>query len=63
MASSEIFHVGVDENGLGPRLGPLIVTAVLARATEEGAKVIVKRPRGALAQRLGDSKELVSFGD
>jgi ribonuclease HII len=57
------FHVGVDENGLGPRLGPLIVTAVLARATDDGAKVIGKRPRGALAARLGDSKQLVSFED
>jgi ribonuclease HII len=57
------FYVGVDENGLGPRLGPLIVTAVLARATPEGAKLIGKRPRGGLAGRLGDSKRLVSFED
>jgi ribonuclease HII len=57
------FHVGVDENGLGPRLGPLIVTAVLAQATPEGVKLIGKRPRGGLATRLGDSKQLVSFGD
>jgi ribonuclease HII len=56
-------HVGVDENGLGPRLGPLVVTAVSARATESGAKVLGKRPRGGLAGRLGDSKDLVSFGD
>ena len=28
-----MFVVGVDENGLGPRLGPLIVTAVTAEAT------------------------------
>jgi ribonuclease HII len=55
--------VGVDENGLGPRLGPLIVTAVIARATAEGVKLIGKRPRGGLASRLGDSKKLVSFED
>jgi ribonuclease HII len=61
--ASERFLVGVDENGLGPRLGPLIVTAVLAKATAEGAKLVAKRPRGGLAARLGDSKRLVSFGD
>jgi ribonuclease HII len=62
-AGAGVVHVGVDENGLGPRLGPLIVTAVLARTTEEGAKVIGKRTRGGLASRLGDSKRLVSFED
>jgi ribonuclease HII len=56
-------HVGVDENGLGPRLGPLIVTAVSARASEEAAPILSKRPRGGLAARLGDSKRLVSFDD
>jgi ribonuclease HII len=60
---SEIVHVGVDENGLGPRLGPLIVTAVYARATPDGAKLIGRKPRGGLAERLGDSKRLVSFED
>src|SRR5580704_1728886 len=28
--------VGIDENGLGPRLGPLVVTAILAECTPEG---------------------------
>jgi ribonuclease HII len=55
--------VGVDENGLGPRLGPLVVTAVTARATDDGAKVAHKKPRGSLKARLGDSKDLVSFED
>ncbi len=63
MSAPEAVYVGVDENGLGPRLGPLIVTAVVARATPEGAKLIGRRPRGGLALRLGDSKRLVSFGD
>jgi ribonuclease HII len=63
MSEPETFLVGVDENGLGPRLGPLIVTAVLARATADGVKLIGKRPRGGLAARLGDSKRLVSFED
>ena len=56
-------YVGVDENGLGPRLGPLLVTAVTARATDEGAPFLTKKPRGGLASRLGDSKRLVSFDD
>ena len=37
--------VGIDENGLGPRLGPLIVTAVTAHAADEKAsKVLLGRP-------------------
>lgn len=56
-------HVGIDENGLGPRLGPLVVTAVAARATDEGARRVERRPRGRIAARLGDSKALVAFGD
>lgn len=61
------FAVGIDENGLGPRLGPLVVTSILARTstdeTRDGEKVANARPKGALRKRLGDSKKLVSFGD
>jgi ribonuclease HII len=57
------FRVGADENGLGPRLGPMVVTAVLARVTGEGWSIAGRAPKGALAQRLGDSKKLVSHGD
>lgn len=57
------FRVGADENGLGPRLGPMVVTAVLARVTGDGFAVAGKSPKGALAERLGDSKKLVSHGD
>jgi ribonuclease HII len=57
------FRVGADENGLGPRLGPMVVTAVLAEVSPEGALVAARKPRGALAQRLGDSKQLVSHGN
>lgn len=57
------YRIGVDENGLGPRLGPMVVTAVLARVTGDGAQVAGRAPRGALAARLGDSKQLVSHGD
>jgi ribonuclease HII len=63
MTASTRTYVGVDENGLGPRLGPLIVTAVSASATDQGAALLVKKPRGGLATRLGDSKRLVSFDD
>lgn len=57
-------YVGIDENGMGPRLGPLIVTSVLTRAhPERGAKLATSKPRGALAKRIGDSKKLVAFDD
>ncbi len=57
------YSLGIDENGLGPRLGPLIVTAVIARISADGARVAHSRPKGKFRQRLGDSKALVSFGD
>jgi ribonuclease HII len=57
------FRVGIDENGLGPRLGPLVVTAVTAATDGDGHKRAESRPRGRIAARLGDSKALVSFGD
>ncbi len=56
-------RVGIDENGLGPRLGPLVVTSVVARTEGRGHELAEKRPRGALARRLGDSKALVCYGD
>ncbi len=54
-AGAPVIHVGVDENGLGPVLGPMIVTGVAVRA--RGA-----RP-GSLGALVGDSKDLVSHGD
>jgi hypothetical protein len=50
---------------MGPRLGPLVVTSVLARVDPErdGAKLATSKPRGALAKRIGDSKKLVAFDD
>ncbi|MEO8874430.1 MAG: hypothetical protein ABI461_02490 [Polyangiaceae bacterium] len=55
--------VGVDENGLGPRLGPLLVTAVSARCSEAGVKAANRKATKAMGARLGDSKDLVSHGD
>jgi ribonuclease HII len=63
MPAMERFRIGVDENGLGPRLGPLVVTAVIARVTEDGHGIASRRPKGALAKRLGDSKAMIAHGD
>ncbi len=53
---------------MGPRLGPLVVTSVLARTRtvaggRDGAKLVASKPRGALGKRIGDSKKLVAFDD
>jgi ribonuclease HII len=56
-------RVGVDENGLGARLGPLVVTAVLADVTARGQAVLARRLRGRISQDLGDSKRLVSHAN
>jgi ribonuclease HII len=55
--------VGIDENGMGPRLGPLVVTSVVTETSADGGKVVASRPRGAIAKRIGDSKKLVAFED
>jgi ribonuclease HII len=54
-----MFLVGVDENGLGPRLGPLIATAVALEAD-----TYLPREHRALGQSLGiyDSKATSGFG-
>jgi len=61
--TADRFRMGIDENGLGPRLGPLVVTAIVAKVTDEGEVIAGRKPRGALAKRLGDSKAMVSHGD
>lgn len=55
--------VGIDENGLGARLGPMIVTGVLATVTDEGKRWLKRRLPLGLARDLGDSKQLVSYGN
>jgi hypothetical protein len=57
------FHVGVDENGLGARLGPLVVTAVMAEATAPGRQLLSRPLRGKLRLDLDDSKRLVSHSN
>lgn len=49
---------GIDENGLGPRLGPLIVTAVWADVDADAPRSAL-RPSD-LASAVGDSKRLVA---
>lgn len=56
-------HVGVDENGLGARLGPLVVTAVMAEVTAAGQKLLARPLRGKIGLDLGDSKRLVSHSN
>jgi ribonuclease HII len=56
------YVAGVDENGMGPRLGPLIVTMALARARGPKALALAQgKPPKSLAERLDDSKALVDF--
>jgi ribonuclease HII len=57
------FLAGLDENGLGARLGPMLVTGVLARVDERGEKWLSKKLPARLARDLDDSKALVSFKD
>lgn len=63
MRETPLYCIGADENGLGPRLGPMTTTAVLARVRPEAAKIVHRKPRGGLRKRLGDSKGLVAYGD
>jgi hypothetical protein len=60
---ASFYRIGVDENGLGSRLGPLVVTAVLARADEHGAKTLARRLPRSLRASLDDSKRLVTHTD
>lgn len=57
------YRIGADENGLGARLGPLVVTAVLAEVTEPGSKALSRKLPKKMRKDLDDSKELVSHGN
>lgn len=56
------FWIGVDENGLGSRLGPLLVTAAMAEVDSSGKRYLQRRVPKAMRGDLDDSKNLVSFG-
>ncbi len=51
--------MGVDENGLGPRLGPLVATAVTLETPRYARAALCRR---GLALGLTDSKETGGFG-
>ena len=63
IALDAAIRIGIDENGLGPRLGPLVVTAVSATTWGGGHDRSARRARGGLRSRLGDSKKLIGHGD
>ena len=57
------WRVGIDENGLGPQLGPLIVTAVMAEVGEAAERKLAAGGKAFLHERLDDSKALVDCHD
>jgi ribonuclease HII len=57
------FHIGADENGLGSRLGPLIVTAVLAETDEAGERFLSRKLPQRMREDLDDSKRLMTHTD
>jgi ribonuclease HII len=56
-------RIGVDENGLGPRLGPLVVTAAFAQVSEAGVAQLQRKLPKKIRADLDDSKVLVSCHD
>src|SRR5688572_2511920 len=57
--SAPMIVVGVDENGLGPRLGPLIATAVALDVQDYDA---TRLRRVGARIGVGDSKTTSAFG-
>jgi len=60
---SSSFRLGIDENGLGARLGPLVVTSVLAEVDERGARALSRKLPKSMRPDLDDSKRVVAHGD
>lgn len=56
-------RIGIDENGLGSQLGPLIVTSVEAEVTAAGERWLSRGLEAAGLELLDDSKKLVAHGD
>jgi ribonuclease HII len=54
-----VYVIGIDENGLGPRLGPLVATAIAIEVDVYEARALARR--GARAG-IGDSKTTAGFG-
>lgn len=57
------FHIGADENGLGSRLGPMVVTAVLAEVDSGGERFLSRKLPKKMREDLDDSKRLMSHVD
>ncbi|HVY31126.1 MAG TPA: hypothetical protein VHB79_31435 [Polyangiaceae bacterium] len=57
------FHIGADENGLGSRLGPMVVTAVLAETDEPGERFLSRKLPKRMREDLDDSKRLMTHTD
>lgn len=57
------FLIGADENGLGSRLGPMVVTAVLAEVDERGQRFLSRKLPQRMREDLDDSKRLMSHTD
>ena len=55
--------MGIDENGLGASLGPLVVTAVVAEVSGRGGHSIDDWNSSAHDELLDDSKKLIRHGD
>ena len=58
-----VYRVGADENGLGARLGPMLVTAVMARTDGPAREAFSPALPAGVARDLRDSKELLSHAD
>ena len=56
---ADMLVMGVDENGLGPRLGPLVATSVVLETPRYARAALCER---GLALGLTDSKETGGFG-
>lgn len=58
-----MFWIGADENGLGARLGPLVVTAILSEVDVRGQRWLRRPLPASIAADLNDSKRLLAFGN
>jgi ribonuclease HII len=56
-------RIGIDENGLGSRLGPLVVTSVFASTSDETSRKLDEGLISPKCALLDDSKRLVSHHD
>ncbi len=58
-----MFRIGVDENGLGSRIGPLVVTGVLARVDERGEVALRRKLPKSMRESLDGSSDWFRTGN